>query len=152
MKDAIAALNPLLMLAHDSIHAYTTALDRLRDDALRAPLEGFRLDHERHLSDLTAQILRMGGTPKSHRDLRGPWLQGMAAFSTMLGDGAGLRALARAEVYSMRAYVAALEHALPDEAAALVRQGLQDQVRHLAWLRPTLSARDAALHERASHP
>jgi hypothetical protein len=150
VRDATAALNQLLMLAYDSVHAYSTALDRLRDEELRHHLEGFQLDHERHLSDLTAQILRLGGSPKSHRDLRGPLLQGMAAFSSMLGDGAGLRALARAEVYAMRAYASALELHLAEETELLLRQGLQDQVRHLAWLRPTLSARDAALHERAS--
>lgn len=138
MKDAVAALNSLLMHAFDMVRAYTAALDRLRDEELREPLLAFRLDHERNLSDLTALVLRLGGVPKGRRDALGPLREGFTAFSAIFGDGAALKALQRAEEAGLRAYAEARQLGLGEVVDPVLAGGLSDHGRHLGWLGPAI--------------
>ena len=91
MIDSIDALNNLLMLDHDAVRAYTAAIDRIRVPSLAEKLTTFRTDHERHISDLISEILRLGGLPKSHPDLRGPLLLGVTAFRSLMSDEQALK-------------------------------------------------------------
>lgn len=141
MKHPTTALNPLLTLEHDLLRAYAVAQVGLRDAALAHSLEGLRLEHERHLSDLTALILRLGGHPRSRRGLRGPVLEVMAAVGASVSDGAALRALTRGEEVASRLYEAALDDPLPATAVPLILRGLEGHRRRLAWFRPRAAER-----------
>ena len=62
LQDAtvVAELNDLLQLDHDAVGAYTLAIDELDDPTLKATLTGYRGDHERHITELTAVRLERG--------------------------------------------------------------------------------------------
>lgn len=141
MKQTIEVLNALHAHARDMVRAYTAALDRIRDPELREVLLTFRLDHERHLSDVTSLVLRLGGQPIGRRNVRGPLLEGMAAFSALFGDGKALRALERCEEVGQRMYADARRF-LGDAGEPLIGRGLHDHARHLGWLRAAARERE----------
>jgi uncharacterized protein (TIGR02284 family) len=152
MKDVLDTLNDLLMLDHDAVRAYTAAIDRISIPFLQEKLTSFRTDHERHISDLTALILKFGGTPKSHQDLKGPFIQGVTAMRSMMGDEQALKAMKGNEQLTNKKYAEALQRDLPPEAEKVIRRNYQDEVRHLAWLNQALLDRLFEQRETEVHP
>ena len=138
MKREIATLNPLLTLEHDLLRAYAVAQCGLRDSTLAEALERLRMEQQRHLSDLTALILQLGGQPRARRDLRGPVFEALATVGASFSDEAALRALSHAEEIAERLYEEAVDAPLPPPAAPLVLHGLEGHRRRLAWIRPRM--------------
>lgn len=148
MKRHAQPLNPLLALEHDLLRTYAVAQTGLRDRALAESIERLRLEQQRHLSDLTALILRLGAKPRARRDLRGPMFEAMATVGVSISDETALRALLHAEQVAERAYQEAVDGPLPAAAAPQILHGLEGHRRRLAWFRPRVEER----HPRQARP
>src|SRR5438105_12785912 len=67
----IEELNELIRFDYDAIGAYDSAINDIKDVAVRDPLIQFRGDHNRHVTNLSQIVRRLGGTPVEHPGLKG---------------------------------------------------------------------------------
>lgn len=80
-KSEVARLRSLAQLDADAVGAYDAALARIPEQLVRERLNGFRIDHVRHVQDLNALIHEAGGTPLELRlDLKGTAMVGLTAI------------------------------------------------------------------------
>ena len=134
-------LNDLIMLDYDAIKAYQAAIDRISVPSIKAELESFRKDHERHVQNLSHEVRKLGGTPAQRRDLKGPFLQGFTAIMAMMGVEEALRAMKTNEQLTNRTYAHALNEVLPEDCRVVVEANYQDEQRHLAYVEAALRNR-----------
>jgi uncharacterized protein (TIGR02284 family) len=134
-------LNDLIMLDYDAIKAYQSAIDRIEVGSIRSELESFRKDHERHVQVLSHEVRKLGGTPASRRDLKGPFIQGFTAIMAMMGIEEALRAMKTNEQLTTRSYANALKEVLPDDCRRVVEANFADEQRHLAYIEAALRDR-----------
>ncbi len=132
--DVIDKLNDMIALDIDAVHAYEAAIKRLEAIELRQQLRQFQADHERHVSALSAVVVKLGGTPRARGDVMGVLRQGFTAVTAMMGDESALRAMRGNEEMLARAYRAALDALWPDEVKTLLEQSYADEERHLAFV------------------
>ncbi len=132
--DIIIRLNQLIQIDIDAVNAYSQAILALPPGPVRDRLATFRGDHERHVRDLSALVLDLGGTPRRSRDLMGFMVEGFTAASGMLGEAGALTAMRSNEELTFLAYERALALDLPPDAAALVRANRDDEERHRAYI------------------
>ena len=52
-EEIVAGLNDLLQLDHDAINSYEIAMERLENRDYASQIAGYRMDHERHVRELT---------------------------------------------------------------------------------------------------
>lgn len=132
---AIKILSDLIHLDVDAIHAYDQAIDHIDVVAIKDRIIEFRDDHERHVTDLSAEIRRLGGEPpKRGRDLKGFFLEGFTAVRAATGTEGALKAMHTNEELTNRRYQDALDSGLPAEALDVVRRNREDERRHLAFI------------------
>src|SRR5260370_34670573 len=93
----------------DVIGVYEAGIERIDVLMVREKLSEFRVDHQRHVQDLNAAIIRLGGTELvSTRDLKGTVLRGVTAVASMMGNHPALLALMANEEPGKRSYESAL--------------------------------------------
>jgi uncharacterized protein (TIGR02284 family) len=132
-KAAIDALNELIQLDYDALHAYKQAIEKIDDTIARLDLEAFQADHERHVVDLAAAVRTLGGEPEcTGRDLKGFLLEGLTALRSVTGTMGALKAMRMNEKLTNRSYERALEAKLPPAARDVVLRNREDERRHLA--------------------
>jgi uncharacterized protein (TIGR02284 family) len=131
-------LNDLIMLDYDAIKAYQSAIDRIEVPSIKAELESFRKDHERHVQNLSHEVRKLGGTPAQRRDLKGPFIQGFTAIMAMMGVEEALRAMKTNEQLTTRSYANALKEVLPEDCRIVVEANYKDEQRHLAYVENAL--------------
>jgi hypothetical protein len=138
----IAALNDLLQLDHDALQSYALAVTELESSAYRETVRRFRLDHERHVADLTALIRRHGGLPVELPHPTGVLkLATQGAGAVGGGDTHVLMAFRANERQSRDKYArAAALGEWPADVAAVVRVAAADEARHYDWVDTTLQA------------
>ena len=127
----IDKLNDLIELDFDAVKAYEKAIEHIDDDEVRDDLELFKLDHERHIRDLTDLVMDLGGTPKTKGDVKGVLLEGMTALRSVTGTMGALRAMRMNEKHTNRVYAKAAELAWAPIVRELVDRNLLDERRHL---------------------
>ncbi|MBS1118123.1 MAG: hypothetical protein H6Q90_351 [Deltaproteobacteria bacterium] len=133
-RDAIDMLNDLIQLDYDAIQTYEQALKRIddQDRDVRRDLESFRLDHERHVLELTTLITGMRGIARDvGRDMKGVVLEGMTALRSVTGTFGALKAMRMNEKLTNRTYEKASKAGLPMLAVEIVTRNLADERRHL---------------------
>lgn len=128
----IEKLNDLIELDFDAVKAYEEAIDRVDDAEVRADLEAFEADHERHTVDLGAVVRDLGGSPATKGDLKGLLIEGLTKLRSVTGTVGALKAMRMNEQLTNRAYDKALDHALSPIARAVVERNRDDERRHLA--------------------
>lgn len=141
----VDAIDALLELDYDAIEAYRAAIDRLSDEADKAQLRSFMADHQRHVSELTPIVTRLGGKPAMGPDVK-QWLaKGKVVILGLAGDNAVLLAMKTNEEDTNTAYERMLGR---DDVTADIRpvleRNLADERRHKAWIEARLEARKAA--------
>jgi hypothetical protein len=157
--DAITGLNDLLQLDHDAVGAYEVAIDNLqnRDDALQ--IEGFKLDHQRHIRELNDLIQELGGIPTNEPHPTAPLKQALQKIAGVAGDDALLLAWRSNEQRTMSAYDGYAQKAQtwPPAVKRLIDQNALDEERHYRWAVDRLANAPASgmhvssqLRERAS--
>lgn len=125
-------LNKLIQLDVDAACTYREAIAHVDDNDVRADLQAFLRDHERHVSELSSIIRELGGTPlEAHRDFKGALLEGMTKLRSRSTLGA-LRAMRTNEKLTNRVYAKANEKFMPPIGQVMVTENLADERRHLA--------------------
>lgn len=141
-KAVIALLRDLVHLDVDAIHAYDQAIKNVDVAHVRTQLERFKDEHERHVSELSAAIVDLGGTaPIIRRDVKGLFIEGMTALRSAMGTEQSLRAMHTNEKLTNHQYDKAAKMALPAHVDALVRRNLEDERRHLAYIEDAIARR-----------
>jgi hypothetical protein len=144
LQDAtiVAELNDLLQLDHDAVAAYDLAISQLVDPSLKATLTGYLGDHQRHITELTAVIARLGGVPVqlSHQPT-GAFKLAVQALGAVGGDRETLLAFRTNERQARDKYArAAALTTLPADALDVARRGAADEARHYDWAVRSLHA------------
>jgi uncharacterized protein (TIGR02284 family) len=136
-KLLIESLNKLVHLDFDAISAYDQAIKHCEHQLVSQQLTLFRGDHERHVTELSALITRLGGTPSQKHSVMGFAIEGFAAI-TSHGTHSSLMAMKGNEQLTNKTYAAALKTDLPPEARSVVQRNYVDEQRHLAWIKDAL--------------
>jgi len=141
-KKALDTLKSLMQLDIDAVHAYTQAIERITHRAVRERLTAFRGDHERHITDLSACIRRLGGEPPERaRDFKGFIIEGFTALRSMTGTEGALKAMKGNEETTNKHYAQALTVGFSAEVRDVVARNFEDEKRHLAYVEDALADR-----------
>src|SRR5690606_9370068 len=97
--NVISTLNDLIQLDVDAVNAYEQAIERIDIPQVAADLEQFKGDHQRHIEELSAEVMRLGGEPPDRSpDLKGYLLEGFTALRSVTGTEGALKAMRSNEV------------------------------------------------------
>jgi uncharacterized protein (TIGR02284 family) len=151
MDKTIEQLNDLIALDIDAINAYQAAISRMSVPLLKEQLLQFQQDHERHVKDLSGYVTNLGGKPREKPDLKGFFIKGFTAVTSMMGDEAALIAMRGNEQLTTRTYKNALGHNWTTEIRATIESNFADEQRHLAFILEALKNR-AWEQQQPSHP
>jgi len=134
----IKKLTDVVELDYDAAAAYREAIERLDDTASKAKMQEFLRDHERHISDLSEVIRKEGGTPPDSGDFKKVLTKGKVQLADLAGDDAILKAMKTNEDQTTSKYESMVEEDFPNHIHTLLKQGLEDERRHKAWIEMTL--------------
>jgi uncharacterized protein (TIGR02284 family) len=141
-ENITTVLNDLIQLDIDAVHAYGQAIDNIDDASVRARLQEFQNDHERHVTELTQSVREHGGTPVEHkRDFKGFLIEGMTAIRSATGTKGALKAMKTNELLTNRSYDKALAEDLAPRVRDLVMRNRDDERRHLQFIESVLSGK-----------
>lgn len=135
-EEIVAGLNDLLQLDHDAIGSYEVAMERLEDRDHASQIAGFRLDHERHVRELTELIRSLGGTPKNEPHATGPLKQALQGLGGVAGDKGLLMAFRTNELQVRTKYDGYASKAVkwPAEVKRVIDANALDEERHYRWV------------------
>ncbi len=139
--ELIAALNDLLQLDHDSVEAYTVAIDLVRDTRYRETLAEFRADHKRHIEELAGLVRTRGGLPTEMPHPTGALKLAVQSIGGLAGDDALLLAFKAVEGQARDKYRRATRAGHRPAAAAVIGRAAADEERHYEWVERTLTER-----------
>ena len=129
----------LIMLDHDAIAAYETAIERLEDAGFKKALSSFRDDHARHTENLAPFLRQLGDDVPRSGDAKEMLTTGKVKMGSLVGDKAILQAMRTNEDDTNTAYARAAEHAdATPEMKRVFEQNLADERRHCEWILETL--------------
>jgi uncharacterized protein (TIGR02284 family) len=130
------ALKHLVAVDRDAVGAYTQAIEAIRDAEIGAMLAEFRIDHERHITDLTRVLTEIGESVPEAPHPEGFALAGFTRIAASTTVTHGLMAMESNEIVTNRAYEKALEHQdMPAATRELVERNRNDERRHLEAMR-----------------
>lgn len=139
-KDIIEKLASLVQLDIDAVHAYKEAIDKAEDHQVREHLTLYRQDHERHISDLSTEIRRLGGSPPEFAlDFKGYLIKGFTSLRSATGTEGALNAMHTNEKLTNKEYEAAKYWDLPRELKQLIALAREDERRHLEYIERALA-------------
>ncbi len=140
-KEVVERLGSLMRLDHDAVLAYNRAIDDIATRSIKAALQRFRSDHERHVGNLSDMVRNEGGEPPSlSRDARGVFLEGMTAVQSEMGERAALKACETGEKYVNYKYNQAVNDDFPRHVKQLLERNYDDEKHHLAYIQERLQA------------
>lgn len=141
-EEIVSELKALVQLDIDAIRAYDQAIGNIDVLEVKARLTEFRRDHERHVTALSPEIVRCGGTPPANRpDVKGFLIQGFTAIRSMTGTEGALKAMQSNEKLTNRSYGKACGMGFPPEILTLLRGCADDERRHLDYVEQCLRTR-----------
>lgn len=152
-QEIAGELSALVQLDVDAVLAYDRAISAMGAGAVARQLAEFKLDHQRHIVELSHALLDMGVRPPAAKpDVKGTLLGGMTALRARLGAEQALHAMRMNEQLTTSTYARALAKPLPEHALEVVRRGDADERRHLAWIEKALDERRWELDESSPQP
>jgi len=123
----------LMQLDMDARETYRISAERIQDPEAKRTLQEFMQDHERHVSDLTPIVQRMGGSLPREVDVER--VQAKVTLNQMGGDRGILAGLRELEDGTNLAYEQGCADGEVDEGVrGVLEVGLADERRHRAWL------------------
>jgi uncharacterized protein (TIGR02284 family) len=137
----IDRLNELIALDHDAVGAYEAAIDRIDVEFLRSRLREFQSDHVRHIQELSRVVVGLGGKPREKPDVKGFFLKGFTAITSVMGNEAALKAMQGNEKLTNRTYEQAMRESWPEEVRVIIERNFRDEQRHLAFIEESLRLR-----------
>lgn len=135
-------LSALVQLDVDAVLAYDRAIGAIGDGSVARELAAFKLDHQRHVLELSQLLLGMGiAPPEAKPDLKGSILGSVTGLRSRLGTGQALHAMRTNEQLTTSTYARALAKPFPDDVLEVIRRADADERRHLAWIEKALDQR-----------
>ena len=150
IEKQIEELNELIRYDLDAIGAYTEAIDKVHHPGIREPLTQYRGDHERHVSELSAVVRRLGGKPAESPDVKGVVRKTMTKIAGLMGEETILKAMKSNEEALNKAYNHHSTLDFPVDVLDLIKRNYADEKRHLQWVEQALRAR--VWEQPATHP
>jgi len=131
-----SALKELVELDYDAIEAYEAAINRLENGRYKDVLNGFKADHQRHVTDLSGLLKKHNQEPPTGPSIGKQWLtKGKVVLANLVGDDAILAAMSSNEDDTNTAYERMNERLDKwEDAVEILKRGLTDEKRHKAWL------------------
>ena len=140
-KDLTSLLKQLIELEYDALEAYQAAIDRLDDANFKSSFEGFRTDHQRHVTELDGAMRQLGGEPPQSGDIKRVLAKGKVVIGALVGDRAVLMAMKTNEDDTNTAYERACKRDdIPGHLRTMFERNLADERRHRAWIEQTLGS------------
>lgn len=137
----IEELNEVLQIDLDAVGAYQTAFDAIDVAEIKNQLLLFQRDHERHITDLEAIILRCGGKPRKGADWRGMVQRGFTKVAGLVGAEGTLKAMLSNEKVTNNVYAKHCQKAFPPDILAVLQRNYGDEQRHFSWIEICLRQR-----------
>lgn len=140
--EILDGLNDLLQLDHDAVGAYEIAMAKLKDRDHAAQIAGFLRDHERHIRELNELISELGGQPKNHPHLTGPFKLALQSLAGLAGDRGLLTAFRHNELQVRAKYdtYAAKANFWPNNIKRTIDRAALDEERHYRWVSDVMAA------------
>jgi len=132
-RDVLIALGEL---DAEAAEAYRIVADGIDDPAIRAKLEEFAQDHQRHVDSINA-LLSAGdgeGVISTDLDEGSSSITMLAAAMDGMGDRAALLTMIGNEQLTNSAYPIALELPFEEDVLRVLQRNAADEERHLSWL------------------
>lgn len=140
----IDTLNDLIMANRGIINVYKTAVDRLEDKVNAGLIQGYILQQEAFVKELSNAVTSHSGLPQTHADggslVKQAWVTLKSVFTT--GDGPILAEVSQDSETLLQAYRDAFAIDLPDPVRELIRK----QMSEVRVTVKKLSALSAALN------
>lgn len=137
--DLIKKLNDLAQVDIDAYHAYSQAIDAIKDNDIQDKLRQFQQDHEKHIDNLSMAVKKLGGEPISFsRDFKGFLITGYTAIRSMTGDIGALKAMDTNEKITNKSYDDMLNEELPADIYSMIEKHDKDEKQHLAYIKKKL--------------
>ena len=134
-KEIAKKLSSLAQLDIDAVHAYKEAIEKVEDLKVREKLALYREDHERHISELSAEIRQLGETPPDFSpDFKGFFIQGFTSLRSMTGTDGALNAMHTNEKLTNKNYREASDWNLPTNLQKIINMAYEDEKRHLEYI------------------
>lgn len=146
----IEELNELIRFDYDAIGAYDEAIDSIKEAMINEPLQRFRGDHHRHVTELTAIVRRLGGKPVEKPGVKGVVRKTMTKVAGLVGIEATLKAMKSNEEVLNKTYQHHSQMDFPRDILDVIQRNFADEQRHLAWVEQTLNTR--AWETTGAHP
>ena len=138
-KEIAKKLSSLVQLDIDAVHAYKEAIEKTEDLQVREKLSLFRKDHERHITELSAEIRRMGEEPPDFSpDFKGYMIQGFTSMRSLSGTKGALNAMHTNEMLTNKTYKEASGWGLPPNVQQMINLAYDDERRHIEYIKATL--------------
>ena len=133
-------LDKLIQLDVDATHAYDQAIKNVDEQAIKDKLLLFQGDHRRHIDQLSAKVLELGGTPPElTSDFKGFFISGFTALRSLTGTKGALEATETNEKLTTSKYQDASQLAWPTDISSLIQSNLSDEQRHLSFVREAIA-------------
>jgi hypothetical protein len=141
-QEIVQETSHLVQLDVDAIVAYDRAIAAIGAGGVADQLATFKLDHQRHVVELSEAMLSVGlRPPEAQPDLKGTLLGSLTALRSRFGTEQALQAMRTNEQVTTSSYARALAKPFPEPLLDVVRRGAQDEQRHLAWIEHALDTR-----------
>jgi rubrerythrin len=130
------ALTELLELDAAAVKAYETAINNLKNSAVREKLQLFKADHERHIAEI-GTVLKNRALPFTSTDgVKEVLASGKTYLAQLFGDKAIIAAMITNEDDTNTAYERMHERTDKwPETIEIIERGWQDEIRHRNWLK-----------------
>src|SRR5512138_375146 len=141
-QEIATELAALVQLDVDAVLAYDRAVAALGEGLVARELSRFKLDHQRHVLEVSQLLLGMGvSPPEAKPDLKGSILGSLTGLRSRFGTEQALQAMRTNEQLTTSSYARALAKPFPEDVLAVVRRGDADERRHLTWIEKALDQR-----------
>jgi len=142
-KSFTEAIKELVELDYDALGAYEAAINNLKNPEYKRKFEEFKLDHQRHITELTAFLSRCNETAPSGPDnIKKILVKGKVELASLFGDQDILKAMLSNEEDTNTAYErldARVGESADSSIAKIISGGLADERKHKSWLQANIS-------------
>ena len=145
-KSFTQAIKELVELDYDALGAYESAINNLENPEYKKKFEEFKLDHQRHITELSAFLSRCNETAPSGPDnMKKVLVKGKVELASLFGDQNILSAMLSNEEDTNTAYErinARIGESADKEIAKIIASGLADERKHKDWIQSKISQQD----------
>jgi rubrerythrin len=141
-REIASRLKDLVQVDIDAVHAYGQAIENIDVPDVREQCIKFQSDHERHVTDLSAIIRRLGVEPPEFtRDFKGFLLEAFTAIRGITGTEGALKALRTGEEMTNKRYSEARSWEMPLDIVSEIQTNYEDEQRHLHYINQAIDSR-----------